>query len=158
MFYAKVRVSFKNFITIHYSMTLKKYLLIMSITTAVCWLIWAYVLWMINPVLTNWIGFVLFYSSLFLALIGTGAIFGFAVRFIALKKELAFRLVKESFRQSFLFALLIIISLILLSYSLFTWMNLILLIFGLSVLEFFMLSFSASRRRPAGTNMEEESV
>ncbi len=139
-------------------MTLKKYLLIMSITTAICWLIWTYVLWMINPVLTNWIGFVLFYSSLFLALIGTGAIFGFAVRFIALKKELAFRLVKESFRQSFLFALLIIISLILLSYNLFTWLNLILLIFGLSVLEFFMLSFTTSKKRPVGTDVEEKLV
>ncbi len=130
----------------------------MSITTAVCWLIWTYVLWMINPVLTNWIGFVLFYSSLFLAFIGTGAIFGFAVRFVALKKELAFRLVKESFRQSFLFALLIIISLILLSYSLFTWLNLILLIFGLSVLEFFMLSFATSKKRPVGADVEEELV
>ena len=130
----------------------------MSITTAICWLIWTYVLWMINPILTNWIGFVLFYSSLFLALIGTGAIFGFAVRFIALKKELAFRLVKESFRQSFLFALLIIISLVLLSYSLFTWLNLILLIFGLSVLEFFMLSFSSSKKRPVGADVEEELV
>ncbi|MCK5319923.1 hypothetical protein KAJ61_00870 [Candidatus Parcubacteria bacterium] len=130
----------------------------MSITTAICWLIWTYVLWMINPVLTNWIGFVLFYSSLFLALIGTGAIFGFAVRFIALKKELAFRLVKESFRQSFLFALLIIISLILLSYNLFTWLNLILLIFGLSVLEFFMLSFTTSKKRPVGTDVEEKLV
>ena len=143
-------------------MTLKKYLLIMSITTAVCWVVWTYVLWMINPALTNWIGFVLFYSSLFLALIGTGAIIGFAVRFIALKKELAFRLVKESFRQSFLFALLIIISLILLSYSLFTWLNLILLIFGLSVLEFFMLSFATQTRRPVvpdvESDMEKESV
>ncbi|MEA1963054.1 MAG: hypothetical protein U9M94_02320 [Patescibacteria group bacterium] len=125
----------------------------MSMATAVCWLIWLYVLWMINPVLTNWIGFVLFYFSLFLALIGTGAIFGFAVRFIALKKELAFRLVKESFRQSFLFALLIIISLILLSYSLFTWLNLILLIFGLSVLEFFMLSFTTSGKRPVAPDV-----
>lgn len=130
----------------------------MSITTAVCWLIWAYVLWMINPALTNWIGFVLFYSSLFLALIGTGVIIGFAVRFIALKKELAFRLVKESFRQSFLFALLIIISLILLSYSLFTWLNLVLLIFGLSVLEFFMLSFTTSNKRPIAPDTEEKSV
>ncbi|MCK4539714.1 hypothetical protein KAU09_01000 [Candidatus Parcubacteria bacterium] len=130
----------------------------MSITTAICWLIWLYVLWMINPALTNWIGFVLFYSSLFLALIGTGAIIGFAVRFIALKKELAFRLVKESFRQSFLFALLIIISLILLSQSLFTWLNLILLIFGLSVLEFFMLSFTTSGKRPAAPGAEEGSV
>jgi len=113
----------------------------MSAATLACWLIFVYIVFTINPLVTNWIGFVLFYTSLFLALIGTSAILGFAVRFGALKKELAFRLVKEAFRQSFLFALLVVISLLLLSRELFTWLNLFLLVIGLSVLEFFMLSY-----------------
>lgn len=122
-------------------MTLRAYIIIMSIMTGVCWVVWAYILWMINPSVTNWVGFVLFYSSLFLALVGTAALVGFLARFVALKQELAFRSVKEAFRQSFLFAILIIVSLILLSQNLFTWMNVAFLVLGLSVLEYFMLSY-----------------
>ena len=125
-------------------MTLRAYLLIMSIMTAVCWLAWIFVISTVNPEITNWIGFTLFYISLFLAVIGTTAIFGFLIRFVALRRELAFRSVKEAFRQSFLFALLVSVSLILLSYDLFTWLNLFLLIICLSILEFFLLSYSKS--------------
>src|SRR3989339_136262 len=120
-------------------MSLKKYLIFMSIATVICWSAFAYVIFTVNPAITNWIGFGLFYTSLFLAIIGTSAILGFVVRFIALKQEIAFRLVNEAFRQSFLFAILIIVSLLLLSQELFTWLNLFFLIIGLSVLEFFML-------------------
>jgi hypothetical protein len=63
-----------------------------------------------------------------------------------LKQELVWDLVKEAFRQSFLFALLVIICLYLLSQNLFTWLNLIFLIIGLTVLEFFMLSFKKPGR------------
>lgn len=122
-------------------MTLKKYLITMAITTLICWACWLFVVFTINPEITNWIGFILFYASLFLALIGTSALLGFLLRFVALKQHLAFRLVKEAFRQSFLFAALIIISLILLSQNLFTWLNLFFLVAGLSVLEFFLLSY-----------------
>ena len=122
-------------------MTLRAYIIIMGIMTGVCWAAWAYILWMVNPEVTNWIGFVLFYASLFLALVGSAALLGFVVRFVGLKQELAFRLVKEAFRQSFLFASLIIISLILLSQDLFTWMNVIFLVLGLSLLEYFLLSY-----------------
>ena len=122
-------------------MTLKKYLILMAVMTFVCWAAWTYILFLVNPDITNWIGFTLFYVSLFLCLVGTAAIIGFIVRFVALKQALAWRLVKEAFRQSFLFASLIIISCILLSKGLFSWLNLGLLIVGLSVLEFFMLSY-----------------
>ncbi|MCX6796045.1 MAG: hypothetical protein NTW06_00935 [Candidatus Falkowbacteria bacterium] len=122
-------------------MTLKQYLITMIIVTLICWLIWFYIIWSVNPETTNWFGFSLFYFSLFLALSGTASIMGFFVRFVALKKELAYRLVKEAFRQSFLFAGLIIISLVLLSKGLFSWLNLLLLIIGLSALEYFLLSW-----------------
>jgi hypothetical protein len=113
----------------------------MSIMTLTSWLAFIYVLLSINPEITNWLGLLLFYLSLFLSLIGTSALLGFLIRFIILKKKVAFRLVKEAFRQSFLFAFLIVISLILLSQDLFTWLNIFFLIISLSVLEFFMLSY-----------------
>lgn len=122
-------------------MTLRSYIVTMTILTIICWSAWTYLLFTINPELTNWIGFLLFYGSLFLSLVGTAAIFGFLVRFVALHQMLAFRSVKEAFRQSFLFAILMVVSLLLLSNDLFTWINLLLLIIGLSILEFFLLSY-----------------
>lgn len=117
----------------------------MSLATLVSWGAWNYVIWTINPEVTNWIGFALFYFSLFVALTGTAAIIGFIARFAGLKQELAFRSVKEAFRQSFLFSALIIASLILLSRGLFTWLNLFLLVIALSILEFFLISYKNSR-------------
>jgi len=124
-------------------MTLRIYLIIMSITTLLCWTAFAFITWTINPEITNWVGFLLFYLSLFLALTGSAAIIGFLIRFIGLKYELVFHSVKAAFRQSFLFAFLIIAILFLLSQDLFTWINLGLLIIGLSVLEFFLISYSS---------------
>lgn len=126
-------------------MTLKAYLILMILATIICWAAFSFVLWIINPEITNWLGFLLFYLSLFLALIGTAAIAGFLIRFKALRHELAFYSVKIAFRQSFIFSFLIIATLFLLAMDLFTWLNLILLIIGLSVLEFFMISYSSNR-------------
>jgi hypothetical protein len=112
----------------------------MILATVICWLSFAFIVSLVNPETTNLTGFFLFYASLFLGLTGSGAIIGFLVRFIGLRHVLAFTSVKEAFRQSFLFAFLIIAVLFLLSKNLFNWLNLFLLIIGLSVLEFFLLS------------------
>ena len=122
-------------------MTLRSYLITMILITAVCWLVWGFVIFTVNPETASAFGFVLFYLSFFLALSGSAAIVGFVIRFIALKKALAFRLVKDAFRQSFLLAFLISASLFLLSQNLFNWLNLFFLIAGLSALEFFMISY-----------------
>ena len=126
-------------------MTLKSYLIVMSLTTLLCFFVFSFILWTINPEETNYIGFLLFYFSLFLTAMGLSAIVGFLVRFIALKRELAFYSVRSAFRQSFLFAFLIVSILFLLSKNLFTWMNLILLIMGLSILEFFIINYGRNQ-------------
>jgi len=122
-------------------MSLRWYLIIMTVATICCWLAFGYILQTINPEITNWLGFLLFYASLFLALIGTVSLIGFIIRFIGLKHELITQSVVTAFRQSFLFASFIIIILLLLANNLFSWLNLIFLIIGLSVLEFFLLSY-----------------
>lgn len=124
-------------------MTLRSYLIIMIIATIICWGAFIFTLWTINPEITNWLGFLLFYLSLFLALSGTAAIVGFLIRFVGLKHELAFYSVKTAFRQSFLFAFLIVAILFLSAYNLFSWLNLFLLIISLSILEFFLISYSS---------------
>jgi hypothetical protein len=123
-------------------MTLKSYLLIMSLTTLVSWLAFGFVIFTIDPQITNWVGFALFYTSLFVALIGTFSILGFFIRFILLKEELVFRSVKEAFRQSFLLSFLLLSCMFLLSRNLFNWFNAILLALGLTVMEFFLVSYN----------------
>lgn len=126
-------------------MTLKGYLLVMSVLTAICWGIFIFVASLVDPLSTNFIGFGLFYFSLFLALTGTGALIGFLARIISRKKELTFNLVKLAFRQSFLFSLFIISLLILKAYHLFNWLNLALLLIIFTILELFLISYKKSR-------------
>jgi hypothetical protein len=113
----------------------------MAISTLLCWSAFVYVVYTVDPFATNWVGLAMFYASLFLALVGTTAIIGFLIRFVIMRRALAFRLVKEAFRQSFLFSFLIIAMLFLLSRGLFTWYNIVLLAIGLTVLEFFLISY-----------------
>lgn len=122
-------------------MTLRLYLTIMTILTTICWSAFVLIIFLIDPQTTNSTGFILFYVSLYLSLVGTAATLGFVVRFVFLKKHLVFRLVKDAFRQSFLFAALITLSLWLLPRGLFSWLNLLLLVVALTVLEFFWLSY-----------------
>ena len=125
-------------------MTLKNYLFVMSVLTAICWGMFLFVAKTINPGTTNWLGFLLFYVSLFIALSGLAALVGFLIRFVALKKELAFNLVKVAFRQSFLFSLFFTLGLFLKAHNLFNWLNLFLLVLIFSILELFLqlLNFS----------------
>jgi len=126
-------------------MTLKNYLIVMGTMTAVCWAIFIGLLNFIDPTMTNWLGFALFYVALFLALSGSAALIGFVVRFGTLHHELAFYAVSTAFRQSFLFALFIVISLFLLHHNLFTWLNIGLLLMIFAVLELFIASYKKSR-------------
>lgn len=126
-------------------MTLKNYLIVMSVLTIMCWAIFALMLNVINPATTNYLGFGLFYFSLFLSLSGTAALVGFVFRFVALRKSLVFQSVRNAFRQSFLFALFIVISLFLLASDLFTWLNVILLLIIFIVLELFISSYKKGK-------------
>lgn len=126
-------------------MTLRKYLWVMSVLTAFCWGIFLFVAGLVDPTATNWLGFALFYLTLFVALSGVIALAGFLFRFVAKKKELAFNSVKVAYRQSFLFSLFIILLLILKSVDLFNWLNLILAVIIFSILELFLISYKKSR-------------
>jgi len=123
------------------NMSLRLYLFIMSIMTALCALAFGYIFFTVDPEITNSTGLALFYLSLFLSIIGAAAIIGFVVRFVIFRQELVINSVKTAFRQSFFFAGFIVASLMLLSKNLLSWLNLLILIIGLSALEFFLLSY-----------------
>lgn len=126
-------------------MTLKNYLYVMGALTIVCCGAFIFVAGLVDPTATNWIGFSLFYLSLFAALSGLFALAGFFLRAVVLKKELVFNLVKISFRQSFLLSLFLVILLILKSQSLFTWLNLSLLVIIFLILELVLTSLNKKR-------------
>lgn len=116
--------------------------------TTICVGVFASVLFVIDPFSTNYVGFVLFYVSLFLSLSGVFSIFGFAARFIVFRQALAFRLVADAFRQAILLSLTLCAALFLLSKDLFNWINFILLLGAAAILEYILLS-SHPRRRHA---------
>jgi hypothetical protein len=101
---------------------------------------WIYVLFTIDPLQVNALGFVFFYFSLVLSLIGFFSLLGFGVRKIFMKKELDFRNVYVSFRQSVFISLIFVVVLLLQGQRLFTWLNVIFLIVALVALDFFILS------------------
>jgi len=120
---------------------LRLYLFVMSAMTAFCWLVFGYIVFTVDPETTNSTGFFLFYLSLFLSIIGAAAIIGFVARFVIFRHELIINTVKIAFRQSFFFAAFSVAALMLLSRNLLSWLNLSILIIGLSALEFFLLSY-----------------
>jgi hypothetical protein len=113
--------------------------------TVICWGIFFFVAGLVDPTATNWLGFLLFYLALLISLIGTTALIGFFVRFVALRKELAFNLVRVAFRQSFLFSLFVVLLLFMRSQHLFNWLNLLLLVVIFTILELFLTSYQKNR-------------
>ncbi len=121
-------------------MTLRQLLIIMSIATGICWLAWIIVIFNMDPDLAGISGFVLFYGSLFFALLGSFFMLTFAIRKVLNKLDMEYKIVSISFRQSFFFAGLFILILFLQSKSLLKWWNLILVVLALSMIEFLFLS------------------
>ncbi|MFA6423931.1 MAG: hypothetical protein WCV83_01295 [Candidatus Magasanikbacteria bacterium] len=117
-------------------MTLKQYLLLMATGTIMCWVAWVFILFNVSPEQAGWIGFIFFYTSLFLGTVGTFSVIG-----LLLKKQksstddIIFRQVKRTFKQGILFGIFIILSLILLQFNLLFWWNAVLLALLYIVLE-----------------------
>ena len=139
-------------------MTLRQYLLIMTLMTAFCWLVFGYVVFTVNPEITNNAGFGLFYFSLFASLVGSAALVGFLIRFVFLRHELIGRTVKIAFRQSFMFAFFIIAVLFLQERGLLSWLNALILIIGLSALEFFLLSYGKNTTDVIARSDSDEAI
>ncbi|TSC84831.1 MAG: Uncharacterized protein G01um101413_215 [Parcubacteria group bacterium Gr01-1014_13] len=117
-------------------MTLRQYLVLMSVGAAICWMAWVFVLGSTDPAEAGFFGFLFFYCSLFLALAGTFSVIGFLIKKIILKNDqIVFHHVKSTVRQGMLVAVFIIVGLILLQIKLLTWWNGILLILLFAVVE-----------------------
>ncbi len=110
-------------------MNLRRYLLVMSIGTLFCWIAWGSVIYSFDPFAGGLIALSCFYTSLFLALLGTISVLGFLIRWLLIKQdEVVFRHVRRTFRQAIIVSSLTIVSLLLLHVDLLRWWNSLLLI------------------------------
>jgi len=131
-------------------MTFHIFLRWMGGATLIAWLTWGSVLCFINPLQTGGVGFFLFYTTFAIALVGTFTLIGTLLRAWRKKDVLLSRHVTRSLRHSFLFTLLIIVALFLLSLRLWTWWLMVLLLLLVSFIEFLFLSLREPR------SLEEE--
>lgn len=121
-------------------MSLKRYLTLMSLITLVCWIAWLVVIFYMSPEESNVLVFLLFYLSLFFALMGTFSLIGFFIRVWFSKDPVIFRHLGISFRQAVWFSILLTGTLILQGSGFLRWWNVLLLILFLVIIEFFFLS------------------
>jgi len=133
-------------------MTLKQLILIVLAATAICWLSWILVLNEVDPTTSGWVGLLIFYGSLFFSLLGLFFLSVLVFRRLTNKTDLEYKIVSASFRQSFFFALIIIGALYLQSKHFLTWWNIIILVLGIGILEYFFLSY-----KKTGQDIDSES-
>ncbi len=126
-------------------MSLKKFLILMTLGAIFCWASWVLVVFTTNPYEAGIWGFALFYTSLFLALCGTFAVGGLLVRLRVLQNYTIFRHVSTAFRQSIFFSCLIVGLLILQSQGFLTWWNALIFSFSITLMEFFFISYKGFR-------------
>lgn len=69
-------------------MSLRQYLAIMTIATALCWVSWVFVVQNVDPFAGSALGFLFFYLSTFTALFGTFSLLGFALSYLSKREEL----------------------------------------------------------------------
>ncbi len=122
-------------------MTLRQYLILMGLGTAISLIAVMLILTMVNPEQTSIAVFAVFYASVFLAVTGALSIVGFTMRVIILKKQLFLsKEVAVSFRQAVLVAALVIGALLLQSHQLFSWWTALLMVLAMTVFEAFFIS------------------
>jgi len=126
-------------------MSLTRYFTLVIIATILAWISWAVVLTQVNPQSAGIDGFLFFYLSLFLSLVGTFALVGLAIRMHTQPHHLPYYLVLLSFRQGLFFAFLTIGLLFLQSKHLLAWWNVLLLVVALTGIEYFALTSFARR-------------
>jgi hypothetical protein len=121
-------------------MTLGKYLFLMLIGTIFCLCALSLVVFFINPETAGAFGIIIFFLSTFFAIVGGASIIGFLIRYFLNPKQFSHIQVSDSFRQSIWIALLVVISMYLMSQGIARWWNLLLLILILASLEMFCVS------------------
>ena len=129
-------------------MTFRQYLIVMIVGTACAWLTWVINLYTTDPTETSILGFMFFYITLFIALVGNLSILGSALRVLFKKPNVISRQVFIAFRHSILFSSLIIGCLILISFDVLRWWSILMFMIVLVCFELFFLTSKRPQTRP----------
>ena len=129
-------------------MTLRQYVVSMVLGTCFSWIAWGLILLTIDPFAASTTGFVLFYVSLFLALLGTLSLIRFGWYRRSANNDLPmFRLVEQSFRDACFVAAVLVGLLYLRGLSLLHWWNFFLFILFLIMIFLWKMSFKRSTKQ-----------
>jgi len=121
-------------------MSLRSYLIFMTLATVTAWVAWAVVLHGVDPTRAGIVGFFLFYLTFSMAVFGSISILGLLVRLWRSHAELPSRLAVRSFRHGILFSILITGSLVLFSQNWFRWWTMLLVVLIVTLVEMAFLS------------------
>src|SRR5689334_2085133 len=128
-------------------MTFRMYLVFMTIATILSWGAWVLVLNTTNPQEAGMAGFLVFYVTLLLSLVGTLTLFGTAYRVLFLRREgVMAREVRIAFRHAVLLSIAAVTALVLSAQGWLTWWALLLLLIAMSILEYVFLLREEGRR------------
>lgn len=119
-------------------MTYKNYLSGISIAGVISWSAWFLVVLKLNPFESTSIALILFFLSLFFALICTFTIIGFIVRIYANQNEIVYQHISTSLRQAVLLSLCACSCLFLLVFGLLSWWSGLLLVAIVTLIEFYL--------------------
>ncbi len=111
---------------------------VMACMTLLLWAGFFWTVYAINPLQTNWIGHVLFYFTLFLALLGTFSLIGIFLRRKWVHEQALYRLVTLAVRQSVAMSIFFLITLFLQGQRLLRWwilLGLFAVVFGLEMTQ-----------------------
>ena len=120
-------------------MSLRLYLILMTIASLCSWVAWMVVLHAIDPTKSGWLGFLLFFVTLGIAFLASVTLFGTLVRVWFKRQEIVYRHVVRSLRQGLIFTGLFECSLILAGLGLLAWWVLLLLILIATIIELLFL-------------------
>ena len=120
-------------------MSLRAYLALMGFGTLIAAATFFLILFRVDPANAGFLGFCLFYLSMFLAVAGALSILGFVIRVFSHRGEMLSRLVALSFRQAVLLAALAVGALALHAHGLLSWWNSILLVAAVTIVEFLFI-------------------
>jgi hypothetical protein len=122
----------------------------MTVCTVLCWGSWLLVLFFINPETTGILGFTLFYFSLFFALTGSLALISYFFRAVFTKRYSKTEEVQISFRQAIFWALVLALAMFLQAQNLLNWLNTLLLVMAVTIIEFLILSLKKEKFEASG--------
>lgn len=125
-------------------MNFRKYIILMTLSTIGAWISWLVVIHGIDPTQSGFLGFLLFYLTLSIAMIGALSLSGIGIRQWMKLEIPLFRITLRAFRQAVLLTALFVGSLVLVSQGWFVWWAMCLLIIIVTFIELAALSRNRS--------------